>query len=341
MMANTEWTQRAGMGGDPDSVTVATYVSQAEDAAGRAEAAADRVDLGALDQAVTDAATSETNAATSETNAATSETNAASSATAAAASASTATSQASSASTSATNAAASESAAATSETNAATSASNAATSATSAASAQTAAETARDQTLAAYDDFDDRYLGTKSSDPTVDNDGNALVAGALYFNSTDEIMKVYTGSAWVAAYASLSGTLLVANNLSDLASAASARTNLGLGTAAAAATTDFATSAQGTLADSAVQPNDSPSFGSVSVTGTITATAFSGDGSSLTGIDVGATGGGSDKIFWENDQNVTTDYTITNGQNAMSAGPITINSGVTVTIGTGETWTVV
>ena len=55
----------------------------------------------------------------------------------------------------------------------------------------------------------------------------------------------------------------------------------------------------------------------------------------------GATGGGSDEIFWENDQTVTTNYTITNGQNAMSAGPITINSGVTVTIGTGEAWTVV
>ena len=55
----------------------------------------------------------------------------------------------------------------------------------------------------------------------------------------------------------------------------------------------------------------------------------------------GATGGGSDQIFWENDQTVTTSYTITDGKNAMSAGPITINSGVTVTVGSGETWTVV
>jgi hypothetical protein len=85
---------------------------------------------------------------------------------------------------------------------AATSASNASTSATAAQSAQSAAETARDQTLAAYDSFDDRYLGTKTSDPTVDNDGNPLVAGALYFNSVSGIMKLYTGSAWVAAYVS-------------------------------------------------------------------------------------------------------------------------------------------
>ena len=55
----------------------------------------------------------------------------------------------------------------------------------------------------------------------------------------------------------------------------------------------------------------------------------------------GAGGGGSDKIFWENGQTVTTNYTITNNYNAMSAGPITINNGVTVTIGDGETWTIV
>ena len=55
----------------------------------------------------------------------------------------------------------------------------------------------------------------------------------------------------------------------------------------------------------------------------------------------GATGGGSDKIFWENGQTVTTNYTITNNKNAMTAGPITINNGIAVTIGTGENWTIV
>ena len=73
----------------------------------------------------------------------------------------------------------------------------------------------------------------------------------------------------------------------------------------------------------------------------LTATSFAGDGSALTGISAGATGGGSDEIFYENGQNVTTDYTITNGKNAMSAGPITIDSGVTVTVGSGETLTIV
>ena len=55
----------------------------------------------------------------------------------------------------------------------------------------------------------------------------------------------------------------------------------------------------------------------------------------------GATGGSSDKIFWENGQTVTTNYQITNNMNAGTFGPVTINNGVTVTVDTGETWTIV
>ena len=55
----------------------------------------------------------------------------------------------------------------------------------------------------------------------------------------------------------------------------------------------------------------------------------------------GAEGGGNDEIFWENGQVVTTNYSITNGKNAGSFGPITIQSGVTVTVGSGESWSVV
>lgn len=111
---------------------------------------------------------------------------------------------------------------------ASTSASNALSSANSAASAQTAAEAARDSTLTAFDNFDDRYLGAKASDPTLDNDGNALIAGTLYFNSVGGFMKVYTGSVWVDAYAAGTSFLAKANNLSDLPNVATARSNLGL-----------------------------------------------------------------------------------------------------------------
>jgi hypothetical protein len=54
-----------------------------------------------------------------------------------------------------------------------------------------------------------------------------------------------------------------------------------------------------------------------------------------------AVGGGTDQVFFENNQTVTTDYSITAGNNAMTAGPVTINNGVTVTIPSGSVWTVV
>lgn len=55
----------------------------------------------------------------------------------------------------------------------------------------------------------------------------------------------------------------------------------------------------------------------------------------------GATGAPGNKIFFENDQTVTADYTVTAGKNAMTAGPVTINAGVTVTVPNGSTWTIV
>jgi hypothetical protein len=56
---------------------------------------------------------------------------------------------------------------------------------------------------------------------------------------------------------------------------------------------------------------------------------------------IGATGGGSDAIFFLNDLYVTADYTIPSNKNAMTAGPITVNSGVTVTINAPTVWTIV
>ncbi len=71
-------------------------------------------------------------------------------------------------------------------------------------------------------------------------------------------------------------------------------------------------------------------------------TVLKSDGTDISWGDAaaGATGGGSDKIFWENGQTITTNYTITNNMNAGTFGPVTINNGVTVTIGDGETWVI-
>jgi hypothetical protein len=144
----------------------------------------------------TTASTAATNAGNSETAAATSATNASNSATAAATSATNASSSATAASTSASNASTSATNAATSASTATTQASNAATSATNAASSEAAAASSATSAAASYDDFDDRYLGAKSSDPTLDNDGNALIVGAIYFNSVATEMRVWNGANW-------------------------------------------------------------------------------------------------------------------------------------------------
>jgi len=98
---------------------------------------------------------------------------------------------------SATAAASSASAASTSASNASSSASTASTQATNASNSASAASTSASNAATSYDNFDDRYLGQKSSDPSADNDGASLLTGALYFNTSNNVMMVYTGSAWV------------------------------------------------------------------------------------------------------------------------------------------------
>jgi hypothetical protein len=199
---NAAASEAAAASSATDAQTAQTAAETAETNAETAETNAETAETNAA-TSETNAAASESAAATSETNAATSETNAATSASNASTSASTATTQASNASTSASNAATSESNAstsasnaATSETNAATSETNAGTSETNASNSASAAATSAAEAAASADAFDDVYLGSKSSDPTTDNDGDPLAAGMLYYNTVSNLMRIYSGSAW-------------------------------------------------------------------------------------------------------------------------------------------------
>ncbi len=338
---NAEGLQRALVAPQTDPTTIDMVLPRAADRANKTLAFDANGDptLGISAADIANASTYATNAANSATAAASSASSASSSASSATSSASTATAQASSAtasassatssassaSTSASNASSSASSASTSASNASTSATNAAASAStattqatnaaasasSAASAQSAAEAARDSALAAYDNFDDRYLGAKSSDPALDNDGNALLAGALYYNTTVPEMRLYTGSAWVAAYVS------------------------GAGFVAQSSSTGSAYLPAGTTA----QRDGTPSAGYLRFNSSLA--KFEGyNGTAWSSVGGGATGGGGDTVFYENTRTVTTNYSITASNSAHSVGPITINSGITVTIPSGARWVV-
>jgi hypothetical protein len=240
---------------------------------------------------------------------------------------------------SATAASASAAAAATSEANAATSAGNASTSASASANSATASASSATAAAASLDSFTDIYLGVFGSDPSTDNDGNALQTGALYYNSTSgsEQLKIYTGSNWQQAAFTLGQALAnliedttpqlggnldvnshnitgtgnisitgsvtpsggVIGNASTATALQTAR-SIGLsGDVTGSASFDGSgdVSITATIADDshnhtianvdglqtaldAKAPLASPTF-----SGTVTATAFTGDGSNLTGVD--------------------------------------------------------
>lgn len=191
-------------------------------------------------------------------------------------------------------------AASTSASSASTSASNASTSATNAASSAASA-------LAALDEFTDTYLGAFSTDPTLDNDGNALTAGDLYFNTGINRLKVYSGSAWLNA---IVDTTTVVEKTSA---------------------TGSAVIPSGTTA----QRDGSPANGYFRYNSSLA--SFEGYVGGAWGGVGGAQAGG---VIFENALTISANYTLTTSKNGLSVGPITIGSGVTVTVPSGQRWVV-
>ena len=96
----------------------------------------------------------------------------------------------------------------------------------------------------------------------------------------------------------------------------------------------------GTIAGTTAQRDGAPAPGFIRWNSTLN--QYEGyTGTAWAAIGGGATGAPGNNVFVENDQSVTADYTLTAGKNAMTAGPITINAGVTVTVPTGATWSIV
>lgn len=259
----------------------------------------------------TAAATSATNASNSATAAATSATNASNSASSASSSASAASASASNAATSETNAASSASAASTSASNAATSATNASNSASAAATSASNAAASEAAAEAALASFNETYLGAQATDPTLDNNGDPVTAGDWYFNTTSDRARIYDGATW--------GFVAV-----DVATVVSKTSPTG-----------SAIMPTGTTGERDV----SPSAGYLRFNSTLSKPEVY-NGTAWGSVGGGATGAGGDEVFVENTTIVTTDYTLTTGKNASSVGPITVNSGVTVTVPSGARWVV-
>jgi hypothetical protein len=263
---------------------------QARDAADRAESARDRAELANTNtqSALQSANESAAAAAVSAQNASDSEQNAASSAQTASTDAATATSAIS------TTQAARDAAIGARDTSIAQAAAASASAAT-ALGYKNDTQAIKEATQDLLDAFGDQYLGSFASAPTVDNSGNELTEGDIYWDETNNLLKFWDGSSWVSpetiasnfatnaqdsaaaalvsennAAATLASALKIAQNLADLDNAATARTNLGLGTAATTAASDYATASQGTKADTA------HAWGDHSVAGYLAATAWTG-----------------------------------------------------------------
>jgi hypothetical protein len=206
-------------------------------------------------------------------------------------------------------------------------ANNASNFANTASNAANAANAARDIVLASTDSFDDVYLGSKTTAPTLDNDGDALTAGDLYYNSVGNTFNYYTGSAWVP---------ITSGGITDLAQ----DTTPQLGGALDVNGFNITSASNGNIV---ILPNGT---GKVSLDGIFYPTA---DGSANQVIKTDGSGnlsfttlqGGNittEGDYFSNYNTITANVTTTVAGtiNGFVAGPITVNSGFTWTIASGS-----
>ena len=183
------------------------------------------------------------------------------------------------------------------------------------------------------------------SNTTFVNQSTVVVASWL--NDVNDVVYEALGDGTNAPLTSTAvKTNLALNNVdntSDLNKPISTATQTALNLKADKTTTTPRTSTTGSSqlpSGTTAQRDATPTGGSIRLN-TDTSKFEGYNGTSWTAVGGGATGGGSDAVFIENGQTVTTNYTLSSNTNAGSFGPITINSGVVVTIPSGQVWTVV
>lgn len=170
---------------------------------------------------------------------------------------------------------------------------------------------------------------------------------------TNSTTSTDTGTAATAASAKAAADL--ANAAQSTANTANTTANAALPKAGGAMTGDITLNAQSDIRFADADSSNwvafqAPATVTANVTWTLPATDASvsgyalksnGSGQLSWGLAGGALGTGTDQIFYENDQTITGNYSITAGKNAMTAGPVTVNSGITVTVPSGSFWSII
>ena len=146
------------------------------------------------------------------------------------------------------------------------------------------------------------------------------------------------GTLGVTGNASVTGNLTVDGN-TTLGNASGDTITLNAATAAVPNNLNFSGTGTITVPVGTTGQRPSPTAGMIRYN--TTEASFEGYAAGAWGsIGGGATGAGGDQVFYENELTVTADYTLTTSRNAMSTGPITINSGITVTVPTNQRWVI-